>query len=228
MVRQDKISYLITGFRSTQLVPIYPKEPLVDLFIRTILSQGTDEELRDKAFQNLKLEFPDWKTLLDSDINKIIKLINICGLSNQKTHTIISFIKWIFANFNELDLEPIRLWEKERLFSELTSIQGIGIITVSIFVCFGLERASFPVDNHIQRIFTRIGVTSNYTSPYKVFERVKPFIPVGRELFLHTHLVEFGKNICKSSIPICNRCMFNDQCDFFNNKNKWTLSLIKV
>ena len=183
MVRQDKISHIITGFRSTQLEQIYPNEPLVDLLIRTILAQGTKDELRDRAFRCLKLEFPNWSNLLHSDISKIIELINVCGLSKQKSQSILKLIVWINSNFKELELEPIRLWEKERIFSELTSIQGIGNKTVSIFVCFGLNRASFPVDIHIRRIFTRIGVTSNYTNPDKVFEVVKPFIPVGKEFF---------------------------------------------
>ena len=193
MVRQDKISHLITGFNSTQLEPIYPNEPLVDLFIRTILSQGS----------------------------KISELNNVSGLAKQKSQSILQFIEWVHSNFKNFDLEPIRNWQKERIFSELTAITGIGNKTVSIFICFGLKQSSFPVDVHIHRILTRVGVTSNYKNPDKVFNDVNPFIPVGKEFFLHAHLVEHGKNMCKNSNPNCEDCMFKNHCDYFLRKNEW-------
>ena len=57
MVRQDKISHLITGFRSTRMEPIYPDEPLIDLLVRTILSQGVKDELGDSTMENIKMNF---------------------------------------------------------------------------------------------------------------------------------------------------------------------------
>ena len=221
MVRQDKISHLITGFNSTQLEPIFPDETLVDLFIRTILSQGTKDELRDRAFQNLKSSFPNWTNLLNLDSSKISELIKVSGLAKQKSQSILQFIEWVHSNFNNFDLEPIRNWQKERIFSELTAITGIGNKTVSIFICFGLKQSSFPVDVHVHRILTRIGVTSNYKNPDKVFMDVDPFIPVGKEFFLHAHLVEHGKNMCKNSNPNCKDCMFNNHCDYYFKKNEW-------
>ena len=121
-----------------------------------------------------------------------------------------------------MELNQIQLWDNERIFKELTSIHGIGNETVSIFICFGLKRDSFPVDVHVHRIMTRVGITSNYKNPDKIFKMVNPYIPVGKGFFLHAHLVEHGKNICKISNPKCENCMFNQHCDYFLRKNEWT------
>ena len=123
MVRQDKIAHLITGFRSTGLEPIFHDEPLVDLFVRTILSQGTTDELRDRAFNNLKSYFQDWDDILNSGNSKLKKSIKVCGLSDKKSASIIEFLKWVKINFDKFELNPIIHWEKDKIFSELTSIQ---------------------------------------------------------------------------------------------------------
>ena len=127
-----------------------------------------------------------------------------------------------------MELNQIQTWDNERIFDELTSIHGIGKKTVSIFICFGLKRDSFPVDVHVHRIMTRVGITSNYKNPDKLFKMVNPYIPVGKEFFLHVHLVEHGKGICKSSNPKCESCMFNEYCDYFLKKNAWANHLIEA
>ena len=222
MVRQDKIAHLITGFRSTGLEPIFPSEPLIDLFVRIILSKGEKDELRDNAFNKLKNQFIDWENILSSNKSKLKKLIKISGLSDEKTNCIIEFLKWVKANFQDFDLRPILLWENNKIFSELTSIHGIDIKTISTFICFGLKGNSFPVDVHVHRILTRIGISLNFKSPEKVFKIVNPFIPVGKEFFLYAHIVNHGKVVCKSLNPKCNVCMFNQHCDFFQKKNEWS------
>ena len=224
MVRQDKIAHLITGFRTTLLKPIYPNESLMDLFIRTILSQGTKDELRDRAFENLKSQFSNWRSILDAQISEIQIEIEVCGLSEKKANTIFEFIKWVKLNFPDFNIEEIRNWNTNKVFAELTSIKGIGNKTVSIFICFGLKGRSFPVDVHVHRILTRMGISSNVKNPDTVFKEVSPFIPVGKEFFLHVHLVEHGKKICKSSNPNCTDCMFNQHCDFLLKKNGWAES----
>ena len=224
MVRQDKIAHLITGFRSTGLEPIFPDEPLVDLFVRTILSQGTKDELRDRAFNNLKSNFQGWDEILNSGNAKLEKSINVCRLSDKKSVTIIEFLKWAKINFKKFELDPIIHWKKDEIFTELTSIQGIDFKTISIFICFGLRGNSFPVDVHVHRILTRVGISSNYKSSERVFKIVNPFIPVGKEFFLYAHIVNHSKNVCKRKKPKCIDCMFNQHCDYFLKKNEWAES----
>jgi len=221
MVRQDKISYLLTGFHCTGNEPIYPDEPLIDLFIRTILSQGTTDELCDFTMNNLQLKFISWEDILTIGQPELANMINVCGLANQKSNSIINLLKWVKSTFNKMDMKKIQIWNSERIYKELTSIQGIDLKTASIFICIGLRRDVFPVDIHVHRILIRIGVTSIYTNPDKIYKLVNPFIPVGKEFFLYAHLIEHGKFICKSSNPKCNSCMFNEHCDYFIKKNEW-------
>lgn len=221
MVRQDKIAYLITGFTSTGLKPIYPNEPLVELFIKIILSIGTNNQLRDIAFKNIKCDFIDYEDILKSKRSKLKNSIKISRFTNKKSTTIIEFLKWSKNNFDNFNLKPIINWEYDKIYDELTSINGIGIKLVSSLICFGLRGNSFPVDVHVHRIITRIGITLCYKSPDKVFKIIKPFIPVGKEYFLHAHIINYGKEVCRKLNPKCDYCMFNKHCDFFQKKNEW-------
>ena len=183
MVRQDKISYLLTGFHCTGVEPIYPDMPLIDLFIITILSQGAEDKLRDIAMNNLQLNFENWKDILTIEQSELANMIRVCGLANQKSTSIMNLLKWIKSTFNKMDLNKIQTWNSEKIFNELTSINGINLKAVSIFICIGLKRDSFPVDIHVHRILIRIGVTSIYTNPDKIYRLVNQFIPVGKEFF---------------------------------------------
>tara|TARA_B100000029_G_scaffold378606_1_gene373383 strand:- start:609 stop:1277 length:669 start_codon:yes stop_codon:yes gene_type:complete len=220
MIRQDKIAYLITGFNSLGKKPLYPKDNPMECLIRTILSQGTRDENRDIAMTRLLASCPAWdnvSSLKNSDLTAIIKP---AGLATRKSETIKSFLEWCKSELKGYDLKPMSKWSTKRIMNSLCSIKGIGVKTAAIFCCFSLRRAVFPVDVHVHRMLTRVGITSRRLSPEQVFNKVDSYIPYGKDYFLHCHIIDHGRHICKKR-PLCDECMFAKHCDYNLNKNDW-------
>ena len=48
---------------------------LVDILIETILSQNTNDQNRDRAYQKLKTRFPRWEDVLEAKMKRIVSAI---------------------------------------------------------------------------------------------------------------------------------------------------------
>jgi len=220
MVRQDKIAYLITGFNSLGKEPLFPAESPMECLIRTILSQGTRDENRDMAMDRLITACSTWEVVSALNKSELAAIIKPAGLANRKADTIYSFLKWCEAEMGGFDLSPMCNWTTNRVMNSLMAIPGIGLKTAAVFLCFNLRRDVFPVDVHVHRILTRVGVTARKLNQNQVFNQVNSYIPFGKDFFLHCHLIEHGRHFCKKN-PICNSCSFSNHCDYKLKKNEW-------
>lgn len=222
MVRQDKIAYLLAGFTGLRKDPLYPEDTLMECLIKTILSQGTRDQNRDIAMDRLMSSCNTWEAVYSLNKSELTSLIRPAGLASRKSETIKCFLKWCKQEFGEFDVKSIETWETKLIINSLVSIPGIGVKTAAIFCCFSLKRSVFPVDIHVYRILIRIGVISNQLKPNQVFDKVDSYIPYGKDYFLHCHLIEHGRSICRKD-PSCNHCMFSEHCDYNLKKNYWAI-----
>lgn len=183
------------------------KEKVIDIVVKTILSQNTSDKLRDIAFSNIKRNFKDMKDIIKADSKKIEKLIRVCGLPKIKTKRMKTALKEILRRFE--DPEKMKEEEEEKLFSFLCSIKGIGPKSASVIMAFaGFD--TFPVDTHISRIIRRIGIANG--SREKIFQMVSPHIK--NKIVAHIFLINHGRNICKAKNPKCEECLFQKICEY--------------
>jgi len=223
MVRQDKITYLITAFKNEGTEYRHRNEAPLECLVRTVLSQATNDGNRDRSYAALKARYPDWGALAKASLPDLELTLRSGGLARRKARTIQAVLRWAQANFGSYTLDPIAKWDTPRLFAELTKIPGIGVKTVAIVACFSLERAVFPVDVHVHRVLTRLGVTPRKLNPDQTFRTVDPFIPFSRDAMLHLNLIELGRHYCTSRQPKCSVCRFGEICDYFLQKNDWAV-----
>lgn len=223
MVRQDKITYLITAFKIEGTEYLHRKEAPLECLIRTVLSQTTNDENRDRSFAAMKARYPGWGELAKSSLPELEETLRSGGLARRKAETIHAVLRWAQANFGSYTLDPVANWETPKLFAELTKIPGVGVKTVAIVACFSLGRGVFPVDVHVHRVLNRLGVTSRKLSPEQTFTTVDPFIPFNRDAMLHLNLIELGRHLCKARQPLCEACRFRDICDYYLQKNDWAV-----
>ncbi len=223
MVRQDKITYLITAFKIEGTEYGHLKEAPLDCLIRTVLSQATNDDNRDRSYAAMKARYADWDELGKAPLPELEETLRSGGLARRKARTIRAVLQWAHANFGSYTLDPVANWETPKLFAELTKIPGVGVKTVAILACFSLGRAVFPVDVHVHRVLSRLGVTSRKLSPEQTFMTVDPFIPLNRDALLHLNLIELGRHFCKARQPLCEACRFRDICDYYLQKNDWAV-----
>lgn len=186
---------------------------VLDVLIATKLSQNTTDKSSYAAFKNLKAKFPTWEITGKANLNSIKNCIKVCGLANTKASDIKSMLMSMRKKNVDLSFKFLKAYSDEEVYKEFLQYKGIGIKTISCVLIFALGRDAFPVDTHVHRVLNRLGIVES-NSPGKTFELVKDKIPEGKKYELHSNLIKFGRNICRSKNPLCNICFLYDLCTF--------------
>jgi endonuclease-3 len=192
-----------------------PANPL-DILIETILSQNTNDQNRDKAYQRLKTQFPHWEDVLEAKMNRVVSAIRQGGLAQQKAKRIREILLWIKRQQGKLSLSFSRKMDSEEIKETIGALKGIGPKTLHCLLLFGLRREAFPVDTHILRIGKRLGFIPEGMDAEKAHLWMRPLIPKEKSLSLHLNLIRFGRSLCKAKNPSCDICFLSCQCLSFD------------
>ena len=190
-----------------------PGNPL-DILIETILSQNTNDQNRDRAYQRLKTRFPRWEDVLRARTKTIVSAIRHGGLAEQKARRIREILHWIKKQEGKLSLSFLRKMDSEEIKKTIGPLKGVGPKTLHCLLLFGLRREAFPVDTHILRIGKRLGFIPERMDAEKAHEWMSGLIPKKKSLSLHLNLIRFGRSVCKARNPLCNVCSLSGECLF--------------
>jgi endonuclease-3 len=185
---------------------------LLDILIQTILSQNTNDENRDRAYERLKTRFPCWEDLLKAKMPSLIQAIRPGGLARQKARRIVDLLRWIKAREGKLSLVFLKRMGSEKIKETLGVLKGIGPKTVHCLLLFGLGREAFPVDTHVLRVGRRLGFIPEGMDAEEAHQWMVPLIPKGKSLSLHLNLIRFGRSVCQAKNPRCVGCFLADEC----------------
>lgn len=190
-----------------------PADPL-DVLIRTILSQNTNDRNRDLAYHALRARYPRWELLLDAPVEEIAAAIRVAGLSNQKSARIKQILASIAHGYGALDLRPICAQPPGEVIDTFMRLKGIGIKTISVVLMFACGHDIFPVDTHVHRICLRLGLVPPGSSAEKTHRLMQPFVPQGKAYSLHMNFLRLGRTICRARKPNCQACPLRTLCPY--------------
>jgi endonuclease III len=201
------------GGESWDLTRIRPA-PLDDL-IRTILSQNTTDENRDRAFRDLRSALPAWDSVMSARADRIKRLIRPAGLVNAKGPAIQNLLKWLHRERGDLDLGYLREMTPDDGIEELIQHKGVGLKTAYIVLSFACDHDLCAVDTHVHRILQRTQVIDERCSRDKAHDELRPLIPRGKARSFHANLIDLGKQICKARSPTCPDCPLKKACAYY-------------
>lgn len=187
--------------------------PPLDELVSTILSQNTNDENRDRAFQSLQRKFPSWESVRDAKTGEIIDSIRSAGLANQKGPRIQDALRSISEERGELSLEFLRDYPPEEAEEWLLGFHGVGPKTAAIVMLFSLDLPAFPVDTHIYRVTGRLGLRTS-KSAESAHRELADLFPPSTYYTAHLNLIRHGREVCKARTPECERCALNDLCAY--------------
>jgi len=199
---------------AAQLEPIDP----LDELINTILSQNTNDLNRDRAYHALRAKFPTWEAVRDAPTGQVIAAIKSAGLANQKGPRIQKVLRRITKERGELNRNFLRDLPAAEAKAWLISLDGVGPKTASIVLLFALGKPAFPVDTHIHRVTGRLGLIPPKTSADKAHEILEDLVPPEWYHSFHLNVIEHGRQVCKARRPLCERCVLQKQCDYFQGR----------
>ena len=192
-----------------------PTDSLVDpleVLIRTILSQNTNDRNRDLSYEELRRRFPRWDDIVDADPEDIADAIRVGGLARQKSARIKDVLQWVQERWGNMILTPLCEMETAEAMEILLSLKGVGPKTANCVLAFGCGRDAFPVDTHILRITKRLGLIPPQMTAEKAHGLLAQLVPNGTAIPLHLNLIRYGRETCKARQPCCGSCLFPELC----------------
>jgi endonuclease-3 len=178
------------------------------------LSQSTNDRNRDVAYLALRERFPTWEEARDAPVDEVEEAIRPGGISKVKSARIKSILQAITdtAPGGELSLE----WLSDRSVAEaqayLTSLPGVGRKTAACVLLFALGMRDVPVDTHVSRVGTRLGLFRPKALFEEMHDTMLEITPPGEELELHLNLLRHGRRTCYARRPACHDCALQRMC----------------
>ena len=96
--------------------------------------------------------------------------------------------------------------------AELVALPGVGRKTAACVLLFAYGMADVPVDTHVSRVGTRLGLFRPKAPFEEMHDEMLAFTPRGQELELHVNLLRHGRRTCHARRPDCDGCALLRMC----------------
>ncbi|MGO9973042.1 MAG: endonuclease III domain-containing protein [Solirubrobacteraceae bacterium] len=186
--------------------------PIAELIL-TVLSQSTNDRNRDVAYLSLRERFPDWEAVRDANIEEIEEAIRPGGISKVKSVRIKAILQTITETSEHgLSLDWLASLGVPDAQAYLCSLPGVGRKTAACVLLFALGMRDVPVDTHVSRVGTRLGLLRPGAPFEELHDAMLALTPPGEELELHLNLLRHGRRICHARRPECGACPLASLC----------------
>lgn len=193
----------------------------VSQLIGTILSQSTSDVNSSRAMERLRDDFPTWDQVMDADVGDVRDSIKSGGLANQKAPRIQAALHSIVDERGLLDLDFLRRMNPEEALDWLVALDGVGPKTAACVLLFSLGMPVMPVDTHVGRVMTRLGIVEDRTSTLTKQRALEALVGDDAQAMyaVHVETIQHGRRVCLSQRPRCGSCFLNDLCDYAQERD---------
>ncbi len=213
VVDWDKLARLIELLDDDARVFTPSGDPLDEL-VGTILSQATRDS--EAVYRALRARYPTWEALRDAPEEAIVAIIRAGGLARVKARRIKLALGFISEECGDFDLGFLADWPLSEARRWLSGVPGVGPKTAACVLLFGLGRPVLPVDEHVHRCATRLGLVSPGATPAASHAALE--IALAGDLhatyLLHTRLHRLSRAVCRPHAPQCAACPLAPICDY--------------
>jgi len=187
--------------------------PIAELVL-TVLSQSTNDRNRDIAYLALRERLPSWETVRDAPVDMIEEAIRPGGISKVKSARIKAMLRAIADTTpdHELSLDWLAQLSVPEAQRYLCSLPGVGRKTAACVLLFALGMRDVPVDTHVSRVGTRLGLFAPGAPFVELHDTMLALTPAGQELELHLNLLRHGRRTCHARRPDCAGCALRRMC----------------
>jgi endonuclease III len=182
----------------------------IDELILTVLSQNTNDRNRDVAYGRLRERFSSWDEVRDAPVAEIEDAIRPGGLAPTKAVR----IKQILEAIGDDDLAWLADVPLEEARDYLCELPGVGRKTAACVLLFALGRADVPVDTHVYRVGSRLGLWREKASFEEAHDELLRLAGTdGQEAYeVHVLLIRHGRRTCTARSPACAVCPLRRMC----------------
>jgi endonuclease III len=214
-----------------------PHHAPLDELVLTVLSQNTTDRNRDVAYARLRARFPDWQAVLDAPVGEVEEAIRPGGISRVKARRIQDMLATIRVEAAPgkdpspasraegvegsspsaaipLDLRSLATAPRDEAFDFLERLPGVGRKTAACVLLFSFDRPELPVDTHVYRVASRLGLIRPKASFEEAHDVMVSVSDAGDVYELHVNMIRHGRRICTARDPRCRECPLLSICPF--------------
>jgi endonuclease-3 len=185
----------------------------VGVLVATILSQNTSKANSQAGYRRLLDRFgADWNAVADAPVDEVSRCIEVSGLARTKAPRIQAILRQVREDRGRIELDFLAPMPVDEAMVYLLGFKGVGAKTARCVLLFSLGRAVFPVDTHIHRIATRLGVLEAGCSAEAAHDILTPLIAPRRRYAMHVLLIAHGRGVCLARRPRCDHCTLLELC----------------
>ena len=193
-----------------------PRLDAVSELVLTILSQNTADTNSFRAFSALRARYGGWDDVLEAPTDELEDVIRPGGLAPTKSKRIQHVLAEVHsATGGTWDLSFLGEWPLLTAREWLTSLPGIGRKTAAIILLFNFGRPQLPVDTHVHRVASRLGMLPPRTPLERAHDLLEQVLEPDEMYPFHVELIRHGRDTCRAPRPICGLCPLTDICDYF-------------
>lgn len=186
-----------------------PHRAPVDELVLTVLSQNTGDRNRDVAYERLRERFDSWDEVREAPTCEIEDAIRPGGLAPTKSVR----IKQILEALDGDDLEWIESAPLEQGRARLVELPGVGRKTAACVLLFSYGLPDIPVDTHVSRVGTRLGLFRPGASFDEMHDDALRFFSEPADAYeFHVGLIRHGRRTCHARRPQCEECVLLAMC----------------
>jgi endonuclease-3 len=193
-----------------------PRVDTVSELMLTILSQNTADTNSFRAFTALRERYRGWDEILAAPTDELEDVIRPGGLAPTKSRRIQQVLAevhaatrgtWDLSFLGSMPLIEAREW--------LTALPGIGRKTAAIILLFNFGRPQLPVDTHVHRVASRLGMLPPRTPLERAHDLLEEVLAPDEMYPFHVELIRHGRDTCRAPRPICGLCPLTDVCAYY-------------
>ncbi|MDQ3937951.1 MAG: endonuclease III [Chloroflexota bacterium] len=185
-----------------------PHRAPVDELILTVLSQNTNDRNRDVAYGRLRERFGSWEEVRDAPAAAVEDAIRPGGLAPTKAVRIQQILRALDGD----DLAWLETAPVEEGREYLCTLPGVGRKTAACVLLFSYGLPDVPVDTHVFRVGTRLGIFRPGASFEEAHDEMLRFADEAYEL--HVSLIRHGRRTCTARNPDCPECPLLSLCPY--------------
>jgi endonuclease-3 len=182
--------------------------------VATILSQNTSDVNSDRAYAALRAAFPTWDEVAAADPEALAASIRLGGLARLKSRRIQEMLHHLQARQGHLSLDGLMAMPMPAARAFLAEFAGVGPKTIACVLLFACGHPAFPVDTHIHRVTTRLGLLPARCTAERAHAILEPVIPPPQVYAAHVNLIRHGRTVCRSRLPACQHCCLRALCPY--------------
>ena len=175
-----------------------------ELLVATILSAQSTDERVNMVTPALFARFPDAQSLARATAKELEPIILSTGFFRQKAKSLMGMAQQLVDEHGgqvPADME------------RLTALPGVGRKTANVVLGHALGVPGLPVDRHVLRVSTRIGIAQG-DDPEIVEEQLCAALPKAQWTLASDVQILHGRRICRPK-PLCGECSVRKDCDYY-------------